>query len=223
MQPDPLTLDLFAPPRRPRMGRAHLAPGATLLAKFAQPVAEDLLERVQAIAHNAPFRRMLTPSGSTMSVQMTNCGTVGWVSDRRSYRYVPCDPETGAPWPAMPALFANLAHRAAQEAGFQDFQPDVCLINRYSPGNNLNLHQDRDEQDFTQPIVSVSLGLPGVFLLGGLARTDPTIQEVLEHGDVLVFGGPSRLRFHGVKTILPDARQTPVLDARVNLTFRKAL
>jgi len=156
-----------------------------------------------------------------MSVAMTNCGPVGWVSDRKGYRYSPIDPETGRPWPEMPSVFLNLAAGAAAEAGYSGFQPDACLINRYEPGTRMGLHQDRDEQDFSAPIVSVSLGLSAVFLWGGLSRSDRPRRIALEHGDVVVWGGPSRLTFHGIAPLAEDDH--PLTGrARVNLTFRKA-
>jgi len=157
-----------------------------------------------------------------MSVAMTNCGAAGWVSDRTGYRYRRIDPETGRPWPAMPAVFAELAARAAEVAGFPAFAPDVCLANRYAPGARLSLHQDRDEQDFGAPIVSVSLGLPAVFLWGGLSRSDRPRRVRLAHGDVVVWGGPARLTFHGIDT-LRDGEHELTGAVRYNLTFRRAL
>ena len=152
---------------------------------------------------------------------MTNCGSLGWVSDRGGYRYVGLDPTSGLPWPAMPAAFAALARAAAKPAGFANFSPDVCLINRYEAGTRLSLHQDRDERDFEQPIVSVSLGVGAVFLLGGLNRSDRPARLRLEHGDVVVWGGPARLRYHGVLPL--EAGSHPLTGAhRFNLTFRKA-
>jgi alkylated DNA repair protein (DNA oxidative demethylase) len=156
-----------------------------------------------------------------MSVAMTNCGEVGWVTDRSGYRYDPVDPESGRPWPAMPAVFAQLAEQSAAAAGFGDFAPDACLINRYEPGARMSLHQDRDEQDFAQPIVSVSLGLPAIFLFGGMKRADRPQRYRLAHGDVVVWGGPSRLFFHGVAP-LADGEHALLGRRRINLTFRKA-
>src|ERR1700742_1933153 len=182
--------DLFDEPRQP------LAEGAVLLRGFALDRDEELIRAVVDIARAAPFRHMVTPGGFAMSVAMTNCGEAGWVTDRTGYRYDPRDPESGRPWPAMPAVFADLAKRAASEAGYPGFSPESCLVNRYEPGARMSLHQDRNERDFAQPIVSVSLGLPAVFLLGGSKRIDRPIRVLLKHGDVIVWGGPARLRFH---------------------------
>jgi DNA oxidative demethylase len=198
-----------------------LAPGAVLLAGFARSSGEQLVAAVQQVAEQAPFRHMVTPGNHVMSAAMTNCGPAGWVADRSGYRYDALDPESGRLWPPMPELFTELAGRAAARAGFADFVPDACLINRYEPGARLTLHQDKDEQDFGAPIVSVSLGLPAVFLLGGLRRTDKTQRVALAHGDVVVWGGPSRLRYHGVLPLA--AGNHPLLGAcRINLTLRKA-
>jgi alkylated DNA repair protein (DNA oxidative demethylase) len=194
-----------------------LGPGALLLKNFAGPHVPDLMAAVENIAAAAPFRQMLTPGGKTMSAAMTNCGAVGWVSDRRGYRYSATDPQTGNPWPPMPALFAKLARDAADSAGYADFTPDVCLLNRYEPGAKMALHQDRDEQDFTAPIVSVSLGLTALFLWGGKTRADKPRKVTLEDGDVLVWGGASRLNFHGIAALKPG-----IHPHRINLTFRKA-
>ena len=158
----------------------------------------ELIADIGAIAAQAPFRHMVTPGGHQMSVAMTNCGNAGWVTDRSGYRYDGVDPESRSPWPAMPASFRALAAEAAAEAGFDGFAPDACLINRYEPGARMSLHQDKDENDFGAPIVSVSLGLPAIFLFGGLQRSDKPRRFRLEHGDVVVWGGPSRLFFHGV-------------------------
>jgi alkylated DNA repair protein (DNA oxidative demethylase) len=165
---------------------------------------------------------MMTPGGYTMSVAMTACGAVGWVTDRSGYRYAPTDPQSGRPWPAMPAAFRELAGAAAAEAGYPGFAPDSCLVNRYEPGTRLSLHQDKDERDFSQPIVSVALGLPATFLFGGLKRDDPTAKYALRHGDVVVWGGPARLRYHGVAA-LKDGEHPAFGRCRVNLTFRRAL
>ena len=198
-----------------------LAPGAVLLGGFARPLDIQLLAALEQIVARAPFRHMLTPGGRRMSVAMTNCGAVGWVTDRGGYRYDPLDPDSQQPWPPMPAVFRELAPHAAQRAGFPDFAPDVCLINRYEPGARLSLHQDRDERTFDAPIVSVSLGLPAVFQFGGMRRSDPTRRVNLEHGDVVVWGGPSRLLFHGVAP-LADGEHALLGRRRINLTFRKA-
>ena len=215
--------DLFAPLGSPDAGKAEpLAEGAVVLRGFALPNAVALLAAVEQITQAAPFRHLETPGGRRMSVAMTNCGAVGWVSDRRGYRYQPLDPLTGQRWPGMPPLFLGLARRAAQAAGFSAFHTDVCLINRYAPGARLTLHQDKDEKGYTDPIVSVSLGLPAVFQFGGLNRTDKTRRIRLEHGDVTVWGGPSRLAFHGVLP-LADGEHPATGPCRINLTFRRAL
>ena len=197
-----------------------LEEGAALLRGFASSEAPALLEEVARIADRAPFRHLVTRGGYTMSVAMTNCGRVGWVSDRTGYRYDPADPDTGAPWPAMPERFLDLAVRAAGEAGFSGYDPDACLINRYLAGTKLGLHQDRDEKDAWAPIVSVSLGLPAVFLWGGKRRADPVRRLRLENGDVAVWGGPARFVFHGVAP-LKDGLHPLTGAARINLTFRK--
>ena len=199
-----------------------LEPGAVLLRGFAAAEAAALVAAVEAIAAAAPFRRMTTPGGYVMSVAMTNCGSAGWITDRRGYRYDARDPISGAPWPTMPPLFAVLAARAAQAGGFAGYAPDSCLINRYEPGARLTLHQDRNERDFAQPIVSVSLGLPATFLWGGLKRTNRPRRIQLASGDVVVWGGPARLVFHGIDP-LPDGNDPQTGRARINLTFRKAL
>jgi alkylated DNA repair protein (DNA oxidative demethylase) len=198
-----------------------LSEGASLLGGFALPVEVPLLAALEAVVAEAPFRHMVTPGGFTMSVAMTNCGAAGWVADRRGYRYDATDPESRRPWPAMPAAFADLARRAAAAAGFGDFLADACLINRYRPGARLTLHQDKNERDFGAPIVSVSLGLPAVFLWGGLSRADRARRVRLVHGDVVVWGGPARLAYHGVDT-LPDGQHELTGAVRYNLTFRRA-
>jgi DNA oxidative demethylase len=200
--------------------REPLEEGAVLLRSFARDRAATLLEEVARISEAAPFRHLVTPGGYTMSVAMTNCGRVGWVSDRKGYRYDPVDPDTGKYWPAFPDPFLDLAQRAAAEAGFPSYAPDACLINRYVAGAKLGLHQDRDENDAWAPIVSVSLGLPAVFLWGGLKRTDPVRRLSLESGDVAVWGGPARFVYHGVAPL--KAGDHPLTGAaRINLTFRK--
>lgn len=205
----------------PPAAREELAPGAWVLRAFALDVAANLLAEIDRIAARSPFRHLVTPGGKTMSVAMTNCGALGWFSDRRGYRYMAVDPETGAAWPSMPAPFARLARDAARDAGFEDYAPDVCLVNRYEPGTRLTLHQDQDERDHHSPIVSVSLGLPGTFLFGGLSRKDPQRRVPLVHGDVVVWGGPARMRYHGVLPIRGGGH--PLTGARrYNLTFRVA-
>ena len=180
-----------------------------------------LAQAIDAVAGQAPFRHLVTPGGFRMSVAMTNCGRLGWVSDRRGYRYDPVDPESGRLWPEMPEAFMTLARAAADKAGYLGFTPDACLMNRYTPGARLSLHQDRDEKNYDAPIVSVSLGLPATFLWGGLKRADKTARYRLEHGDVVVWGGPSRLVFHGVAP-LADGEHALFGRTRINLTFRRA-
>jgi alkylated DNA repair protein (DNA oxidative demethylase) len=181
----------------------------------------DLIADLRAVVEQAPFRHMVTPGGHQMSVAMTNCGSAGWVTDRTGYRYDANDPLAGRPWPAMPPSFCRLAGQAAAHAGFGGFSPDACLVNRYEPGAKMSLHQDKDEHDFGAPIVSVSLGLPAVFLFGGLKRSDKPRRFRLEHGDVVVWGGPARLVFHGVAP-LADGEHAIMGRQRINLTFRKA-
>ena len=197
-------------------------PGLTYLRGFAIPVESALLAAIAEIAAVAPFRRMLTPGGQRMSVAMTNCGEAGWVTDRKGYRYDRLDPDTGHPWPALPQCFGALARCAAAEAGFASFQPDVCLINRYEAGARMSLHQDRDERDLSQPIISVSLGLGATFLFGGLKRSDRPYRLPLAHGDVLVWGGAKRLAYHGVAPVSQGHHPT-VGRMRLNLTMRRAL
>jgi alkylated DNA repair protein (DNA oxidative demethylase) len=211
----PLFEDIPAP-----RSREQLEDGAVLLRGFAGSEAVALIEEVKQIAERAPFRHLVTPGGYTMSVAMTNCGRVGWVSDRSGYRYDPVDPATGVHWPAMPSVFLDLAVRAAAEAGFLNYDPDACLINRYVPGAKLGLHQDRDEDDAWAPIVSVSLGLPAVFLWGGKQRSDRVRRLLVESGDVAVWGGPARFVFHGVAP-LKEGEHPLTGNARLNLTFRK--
>lgn len=199
-----------------------LADGAAVLRGFARDEGDALLQAVWKIAAAAPVRHMITPGGYRMSVAMTNCGAAGWVSDRAGYRYRSADPDTDLPWPPMPGGFASLAHRAAAAAGFADFYPDACLINCYRPRSRLSLHQDKDERDLAAPVVSVSLGLPAVFLFGAAYRSVRPRRCRLEHGDVVVWGGPARLAFHGVAP-LADGDHPASGASRINLTFRKAL
>ncbi|HEX6812907.1 MAG TPA: DNA oxidative demethylase AlkB [Planctomycetota bacterium] len=199
----------------------ELAQGAVVLRGFALPVATALLADVARVAAAAPFRHMTTPGGHRMSVEMTNCGALGWITDERGYRYTGSDPVSGEPWPAMPASFAELAESAAAAAGYPAFAPDACLVNRYEPGARMTLHQDKDERDRCQPIVSVSLGLPVVFLFGGLERKATPQRVRLEHGDVVVWGGPSRLCFHGVQP-LREGEHAATGRCRINLTLRCA-
>lgn len=199
-----------------------LAEGAILVPGMALRLGDDILSLLETIQAASPFRNMITPGGHTMSVAMTNCGAFGWVTDKTGYRYDPLDPLTDRPWPEMPAAFLEIATTAAEAAGYPVFQPDACLINRYLPGSKLSLHQDRNEADFTHPIVSVSLGLPASFLFGGLKRKDAVKKYTLEHGDVVVWGGPSRLCFHGVNT-LKTGEHSALGKQRINLTFRKVV
>jgi alkylated DNA repair protein (DNA oxidative demethylase) len=215
-----LTSDLFETVPDVRPSREAMAEGAVLLRGFARPFEAELLPALRAIVKQAPFRHLITPGGHRMSVAMTNCGSVGWVSDSSGYRYDAIDPESGEPWPAMPTVLRGLAADAADDAGFKDFAPEACLVNRYVPGAKLSLHQDKDELDFAAPIVSVSLGLPAIFLFGGLKRADKPARYRLEHGDVVVWGGPSRLFFHGVAP-LADGEHAVMGRQRINLTFRK--
>lgn len=214
-----MTHDLFDTQTSP--WRESLGDGACVLRGFASADEGAILQAITRVVAAAPFRHMTTPGGFSMSVAMTNCGERGWVTDRRGYRYQADDPQSGAPWPAMPEVLLHLAHRAAAEAGFDDFVPDACLINRYEAGARMALHQDKDEHDMTQPIVSVSLGLPATFLFGGLQRADKAARVPLQHGDVVVWGGHARLRYHGVAPL--KAGSHPLTgDCRINLTFRKA-
>lgn len=211
--------DLFSEPLQ--CGRLRLGPATWLLRGFAEPWLDALLTELSRIETAAPFRHMFTPGGLRMSVAQTSCGPLGWISDRHGYRYSPLDPDSGQPWPPLPEPFRELAAQAAVAAGFPDFHPDSCLINRYLPGTRLSLHQDRDERDFTQPIVSVSLGLPATFQFGGTRRADKPERVPLLHGDVLVWGGADRLRYHGVLA-LKEGRHPRLGARRINLTFRRA-
>ncbi len=216
-----MTADLFEGVTDVRPSREAMADGAVLLRGFARPVERELIAALNEIIAQAPFRRMFTPGGHQMSVAMTNCGNAGWVTNRGGYRYDDVDPESGKPWPPMAACFRELAEQAAAESGFDGFAPDACLVNRYQPGARMSLHQDKDEHDFGAPIVSVSLGLPAVFLFGGVKRSVKPRRFRLEHGDIAVWGGPSRLFFHGVAP-LADGEHALLGRQRINLTFRKA-
>lgn len=216
-----MTLNLFDENPAPYAAPELIAPGAVLLRGFAADVAEALLQALAPLVVAAPLRHLVTPGGHTMSVAMSNCGALGWVSDRAGYRYDRSDPLSGQPWPAMPACFVDVALRAAAESGFAGFQPDACLINHYEPGSRMSLHQDKDERDLSAPIVSVSLGLPAVFLFGGLQRNERPTRYRLAHGDVVVWGGASRLAFHGVAP-LADGDHAQLGRQRINLTFRRA-
>lgn len=199
----------------------RLAEGAVLLPRRAAGCSPQLLAAIEQVATQTPFRYMHTPGGHRMSVAMTSCGALGWITDAAGYRYSATDPLSGLPWPKMPSMLRKLATTAAAEGGFSGFDPDACLINRYAPGSRMSLHQDRDEQDFGWPIVSVSLGLPAVFQFGGLVRTERPQRVPLEHGDILVWGGPARLRYHGILALRDGVH--PLTGAiRLNLTFRHA-
>jgi DNA oxidative demethylase len=226
----PLTLPLRGPLPLPASGeregvRGRVEPicdGAVVLRGYAAAVAQELMKEIEAVAAAAPFRHMVTPGGWRMSAAMTNCGDAGWITDRKGYRYTATDPESGRPWPALPPLFDELGSDAAASAGFPGFMPDACLVNRYAPGSRLSLHQDRNERDFAAPIVSVSLGLPAIFLFGGDSRNERPRRIPLESGDVVVWGGPARLHFHGVDT-LADGEDGLCGGCRINLTLRRAL
>ena len=214
-----MTPDLFAADA-PELEDEVLSPGAIVLRGFATARDAALKDDVARVAAGAPFRHLVTPGGFRMSVAMTNCGELGWISDRRGYRYDPVDPESGVRWPALPESFRALARDAAARAGYDNFVPDACLVNRYAPGARLSMHQDRDEKDLRAPIVSVSLGLRATFLWGGDERADKSRKLALRHGDVVVWGGASRLRFHGVLA-LQEGEHPFAGGHRINLTFRK--
>jgi alkylated DNA repair protein (DNA oxidative demethylase) len=216
-----MSMNLFASPSGDISWKEELSPGAVVLRGFASTDEAVLLAALNGVIAHAPFRHMITPGGYRMSVAMTNCGSFGWVTDRTGYRYDAIDPESGHPWPQMPDSFLNLAKSAAAQAGFQEFVPDACLINRYEPGARLSLHQDKNERDFGEPIVSVSLGIPAVFLFGGSKRADKPRRIPVTHGDVIVWGGPARLHYHGVMP-LKEGYHPFVGRYRLNLTFRKA-
>ncbi|KPA91202.1 DNA-N1-methyladenine dioxygenase [Pseudomonas asplenii] len=217
-----MTLDLFAddelrqPERHERIGEQ-----SWVLRGFALPRIEQLLPALREVLRQAPLRQMVTPGGFTMSASLSSCGRWGWTSDRDGYRYSAVDPQSGQPWPAMPEVIRQLAVDAARAAGFEDFEPDACLINRYVPGAKMSLHQDRNERDLGAPVVSVSLGLPAMFLFGGHERADRSQRIPLLHGDAVVWGGVDRLRFHGILPV-KDGHH-PVLGAqRINFTLRRA-
>lgn len=217
-----VTADLFADLVPPKPAIENIIQDGVLLRGLITPHEQQLLHEIHNILNLAPLRQVTTPSGLKMSVTMSNCGDVGWVSNRRGYRYEARDPNSGKPWPAIPPLLIQLAQNAARLAGYPNFTPDACLINRYAPGARMSLHQDKDERDFSAPIVSVSLGLPAVFLFGGLKRSDKAQRIGLEHGDIVVWGGVNRLAFHGIAPLAEG--EHPLLGSqRLNLTFRKAL
>jgi alkylated DNA repair protein (DNA oxidative demethylase) len=216
------TLNLFADADQDRTWCEELCPGARVLRRFALPYTNEIHSALCDIVSQAPYRQMTTPGGFRMSVAMTNCGSYGWVTDRSGYRYDGLDPESGKHWPAMPPVFLELAQHAAAQANFLRFEPDACLINCYEPDARLSLHQDKNERDFAQPIVSVSLGVAATFLFGSLQRTDKPLRIALAHGDVVVWGGPARLRYHGVLPLKADAHSFAGAR-RINLTFRRVM
>jgi alkylated DNA repair protein (DNA oxidative demethylase) len=214
--------DLFAQEPPQPASVEQFGPGSWLLRSFAIDFMADLLSALESVLSQAPFRQMMTPGGFTMSAALSSCGDVGWVTDRSGYRYSAIDPRSGQPWPSIPDAFLQLAGQAAAVAGYEGFTPDACLINRYVPGAKMSLHQDKDEQQLQFPVVSVSLGLPAIFLFGGMERSDKTLKIPLLHGDVVVWGGEDRLRYHGVMPVKPGAH--PLLgEQRINFTFRRAL
>ena len=200
----------------------ELCRGAIVLRAFALADEAPVLAALGEVIAEAPPRHMVTPGGFRMSVALTNCGSYGWVTDHSGYRYQASDPDSGKPWPRMPDVFRKVARDAAATAGFENFKPDACLVNRYEPGARVSLHQDKNERDFDAPIVSVSLGLPAVFLWGGLRRQERPVRVQLTHGDVMVWGGEARLCFHGVLPIM-EGYHPATGDCRINLTFRKAM
>lgn len=215
-----MNLDLFSFLEKEAYSE-QIAPDAVILHGFARPTVSALLVDLKQIIIKAPLRHMLTPSGFIMSVAMTNCGQYGWISERKGYRYDSIDPLSGQKWPAMPTSFFKTAILAAKEAGFPDFNPDACLINKYSPQAKLSLHQDKDEKNLDAPIVSLSLGIPALFLFGGLERREKTNKFLLEHADVVVWGGVSRLAYHGILP-LKEAHHPLLGNCRINLTFRQS-
>ncbi|WP_426110670.1 DNA oxidative demethylase AlkB [Pseudomonas sp. DSP3-2-2] len=218
----PLTFDLFSDdPQQPELAVEQIGPCSWVLRSFATPWIDRMLPALEGVLAQAPFRHMVTPGGFTMSAALSSCGSFGWTTDRHGYRYSALDPQTSQPWPPIPEVLMQLAREAAAATGFPDFTPDACLINRYIPGAKMSLHQDKDEQDLQWPVVSLSLGIAAVFLFGGFERKDKAQRIVLQHGDVVVWGGVDRLRFHGVLPIKPALH--PLLgEQRINITFRKA-
>jgi DNA oxidative demethylase len=217
----PVNLDLFSDQKRLNVYLEPICPGAVVIRHLACDKAEQLITSIADIDLQAPLRNMKTANGASMSVAMTNCGQYGWLSDQTGYQYSTHDPTTGKDWPSMPTLFTQLAKTAAKKAGFDNFQPDACLINRYQVGSRMGLHQDKDEHDLSAPIVSVSLGIPATFLFGGLKRKDHTTKIQLDNGDVVVWGGPARLNYHGVSAVKNHFHELTD-HLRYNLTFRQA-
>ncbi|MGE8352759.1 MAG: DNA oxidative demethylase AlkB [Pseudomonas protegens] len=218
----PANLGLFSDSDLQQPARIEvLGPQSRVLRGFALPWIEALLPQLDAVLAGAPFRHMITPGGFTMSVGLSSCGQLGWTTDSNGYRYSPIDPQSQRPWPAMPEVFRELAEMAADAADFKGFNPDSCLINCYRPGAKMSLHQDKNERDYSAPIVSLSLGLPAIFLFGGQQRGDKSQRVPLLHGDVVVWGGVDRLRYHGVLP-LKDGSHSQLGRQRINLTFRHA-
>jgi alkylated DNA repair protein (DNA oxidative demethylase) len=216
-----MTMDLFSSPASTELLQEKLGPGSVILRGFALADEVALLAAVESVVAKAPFRHMVTPGGFEMSVAMSNCGAFGWVTDRTGYRYDALDPLTGQPWPSMPDVFAKLAATAAAQADYNDFNPDACLINRYESGARMSLHLDKNERDFSQPIVSVSLGVSAMFLFGGFKRADKPVRVPLNHGDVVIWGGPDRMRYHGILSV-KQAHHSLLGSRRINLALRKA-
>lgn len=218
-----MNLDLFVsePCAAPVSYCEQIGAEAFVLRGFALSYAEQLLPALKEVLRQAPFRHMVTPGGLRMSVGLSNCGELGWTSDRGGYRYTLIDPDSGLQWPAMPDVFKRFGRAAAAEAGFADYAPDACLINRYAIGTKLSLHRDHNERDVRAPVVSVSFGIPAVFQFGGDERGDPKQRIALYHGDVVVWGGQDRLRYHGVLALKP-AYHRATGEVRINMTFRKA-
>lgn len=216
-----MNYDLFDLSNNGETWTEEICNGALVLRQYATAQAPDILAAITAIEAQAPFRHMQTAGGYTMSAAITSCGNLGWVSDRQGYRYSTHDPQSKKPWPAMPNVLREFATKAATDAGYDNFHPDACLINRYAPGAKMSLHQDRHERDYNAPIVSISLGVQATFLFGGEQRSDQTVKVPLAHGDVVVWGGESRLKFHGVLPI--KAGYHPMTgEDRLNITFRVA-
>ncbi|WP_339533000.1 DNA oxidative demethylase AlkB [Pseudomonas mucidolens] len=216
------TADLFAEDTSQQpAGSEQMGEQSHVLRGYALPWVERLLPELRHVLAQAPFRKMVTPGGFTMSAALSSCGELGWSTDRTGYRYTPLDPDSQQPWPALPDSMCQLAVAASAEAGFTLFEPDTCLINRYVPGAKMSLHQDKNERDYAAPVVSISLGLPAVFLFGGHQRSDKTQKISLFHGDVVVWGGVDRLRFHGVLPI-KEGTHPQMGPQRINLTFRMA-
>jgi alkylated DNA repair protein (DNA oxidative demethylase) len=218
----PNTFDLFDDHEpEQRLRTEQIGEQSWVLHGFALPLIEQLLPALDAILAAAPLRHMVTPGGFSMSVGTSSCGALGWITDRHGYRYSSVDPLSDLPWPAMPEVFSALANSAAAQAGFADFNADSCLINCYVPGAKMSLHQDKDEKAYSAPIVSLSLGLPAMFLFGGFNRSDKSQRIALLHGDMVVWGGVDRLRYHGVLPI-KQGRHPRLGEQRINLTFRVA-